>query len=483
LINVAGELEHAPLYVALSYCWGTARTLISTTENVGLHSDGISISSLPKTIADAVRVCQAIDVHYMWVDALCILQDSREDWELECPKMSDVFANSYLTIGALDAEGAGEGFLHPYDPEPNPVVQFTIDDAPFPPIGARLEKVPRPKPIDVLPLLFSRGWTFQERLLSHRVLYFAKDQMSWHCQEHQLSDALWGDLKEEPLERQRLYAWGMTRVLVPDVRALHMDPLVIHYYWQSIVKVFSNCRLTKKSDKLPALSGLAAHCHKMIPEDEYLAGTWLEFPQMWLGWRTTEASTRYAVQPETLDEPSWSWTSDDSGMVTFEKEATKEEAMFHMAGHDTVRAGADPYGRLKHSHLFLEAFITAPGQVRIRDNIPGSQPTLQLFFEHKLDIVRTDTGTTIAEVILDFKPCNYEVDDWSEREIVLMLLTADPGDETVWTAVVLMPSKKEVEMLDGFSSHTPVFERIGLATSAMVGRDVFGWETKQLVLV
>jgi hypothetical protein len=222
---------------------------------------------------DAVEVCKAIEVQWFWVDALCIVQDSLEDWELECPKMSDVFANSFFTIGALDSESAAEGFLQRYDPEPEPIVDAALDESSAYPTKLRLERFPEGEDSFVLPLLFSRGWTFQERLLSHRILYFAKDQMSWHCHEMQVSDAVWGDLKEEPTERRKLYSWGMTRVLVPDVPELHLDPMVIHYYWQSIVKVFSNCRLTKKSDKLPALSGLAAHCHKLIPDDQYLAGT------------------------------------------------------------------------------------------------------------------------------------------------------------------------------------------------------------------
>jgi hypothetical protein len=84
-------------YIALSHCWGLVTPLRTTTTNYGDHARGIKVSSLPKTFRDAVTVAQHFGVEYLWIDSLCIIQDSTQDWERECPQMSNIYSNSVLT--------------------------------------------------------------------------------------------------------------------------------------------------------------------------------------------------------------------------------------------------------------------------------------------------------------------------------------------------------------------------------------------------
>ncbi|KAF2639686.1 HET-domain-containing protein [Massarina eburnea CBS 473.64] len=92
---------HAPC-VALSYCWGSsAKTNIrTTTSTISNHLRSIPSSSLPLLFQDVILICRALKIRYLWIDSLCIVQDSKDDWELESAKMVDIYSQSHLTIAA-----------------------------------------------------------------------------------------------------------------------------------------------------------------------------------------------------------------------------------------------------------------------------------------------------------------------------------------------------------------------------------------------
>lgn len=68
-------------YIALSHCWGSEEKhpLRTTTDNLKKHISGIPFTTLPKTFQDAIKICREIGYQYLWIDSLCILQDSEED--------------------------------------------------------------------------------------------------------------------------------------------------------------------------------------------------------------------------------------------------------------------------------------------------------------------------------------------------------------------------------------------------------------------
>ena len=100
-------------YVALSHCWGTATPFASfrtTRVNEARHLHEISISDLPCTFQDAIRVTSALGIRYLWIDSLCIVQDDKKDWAVEAAKMAHIYRGSYLTIAATSAAN-GDGGL------------------------------------------------------------------------------------------------------------------------------------------------------------------------------------------------------------------------------------------------------------------------------------------------------------------------------------------------------------------------------------
>lgn len=115
------ETESLPLhcdkrYVALSYCWGASGACKLLGSNIGTFKKGLDISRLPLTIQNAIVVAQRLDLSYIWVDALCIIQDSRSDWEKEAVCMCDVYQGSYVSIAAKGGSSSEAGLFSLRDP-------------------------------------------------------------------------------------------------------------------------------------------------------------------------------------------------------------------------------------------------------------------------------------------------------------------------------------------------------------------------------
>lgn len=75
--------------------------------------ENLLLSELTQTIQDAIDITRRLVCQYLWIDALCIIQDSKEDWSQESAKMSEVFSGAIVTIAVADAENHSEGILRP----------------------------------------------------------------------------------------------------------------------------------------------------------------------------------------------------------------------------------------------------------------------------------------------------------------------------------------------------------------------------------
>lgn len=98
-------------YSALSYSWGGEQPCKTTKANLVKRRITISVERLPKTIQDAIKVTRELDLSYLWVDSMCIVQDDREDKNQEMPHMSEIYKNAFVTISASSAARCNDGFL------------------------------------------------------------------------------------------------------------------------------------------------------------------------------------------------------------------------------------------------------------------------------------------------------------------------------------------------------------------------------------
>jgi hypothetical protein len=119
-------------YATLSHCWGGVRDGITTSINLVERMSGFALSSLPKTFRDTIQITRKLGIQYLWIDSLCILQDSKEDWMVNCPKMAQIYANSVVTIAALWAKGDHDGIIldrwHVHYKETFPPVSLSPSD-------------------------------------------------------------------------------------------------------------------------------------------------------------------------------------------------------------------------------------------------------------------------------------------------------------------------------------------------------------------
>lgn len=66
-------------YVALSYCWGGDSTFVLNVKTIGFLQEGIPLADYPATLRDAIIITRSLGIQYLWIDALCIRQDSAEE--------------------------------------------------------------------------------------------------------------------------------------------------------------------------------------------------------------------------------------------------------------------------------------------------------------------------------------------------------------------------------------------------------------------
>ncbi|KAK3376397.1 heterokaryon incompatibility protein-domain-containing protein [Lasiosphaeria ovina] len=313
LMNVS-FFEVLPQYVALSYCWGGDQALKCTRSNRMSLEQKIPFADLPLTLRDAVRVCRQAGFDYIWIDALCILQDDTDDQAQEIAKMPFIYGSAAFTIAASRAHSAEEGFLATRSLPPE-AKAFTLKyKDPKDRIGAvtlvQLD-IP-PEPID------ARGWTLQERLLSPRTIEYGTWQTRYICQESAYKrdytdgwrrDADYNHLRKDTLDlkpplRDDSNEQGSHRSSEKFSTDFLRD-------WDQVLRTYTSRQLTKSTDRPLAISGIAERFASILNIDDvgscYVAGLWKPYLHLCLMWHIDRDAI--APRPAEFQGPSWSWTS------------------------------------------------------------------------------------------------------------------------------------------------------------------------------
>ncbi|KAK0724522.1 heterokaryon incompatibility protein-domain-containing protein [Lasiosphaeris hirsuta] len=288
-------------YATLSHCWGKVVLGTLLTTNLEDRRNGIAISSLVKTFQDAIEVTRRLNVNYIWIDCLCIIQDSREDWQKESLVMESVYGNSYCDIAATaSADGRG-GLFRERDIRAVQPCVVSIGMG-----GAKQDhylgdfdswwRAFESSPLNV------RAWVLQERLLSPRVLHFDKDQLLWECNElvacerHPLGLSPPLPAAESP----RIFRIDAGR---SPTRSRNSD---IYKIWAPVIHAYSSCAITKDTDRLVALHGIATKVQSVLG-CRYVSGLWERGLESQLAWNVVKPKS--AHRPAEHVAPSWSWAS------------------------------------------------------------------------------------------------------------------------------------------------------------------------------
>jgi hypothetical protein len=103
--------------MTLSHCWGPDGPGFTLSQaSFGRLKEGCPIDSLPQTFRDAVHIVKYLGGPYLWIDALCIIQDDKSDWRLESSKMAGVYLNSELNIAASVGMNSHQGIFKNKNP-------------------------------------------------------------------------------------------------------------------------------------------------------------------------------------------------------------------------------------------------------------------------------------------------------------------------------------------------------------------------------
>lgn len=170
-------------YLALSYVWGKVDMLQTTTENLasimcpgGLES---RLHDLPLTVKDTFHLAKVLGFEYLWVDALCIVQDDMNSKHHQIAQMDKIYYFATLTVVAFAGHDANRG-LPGMGPSSRTVSQH-IEEVQGLKLTVPLANHLATGVDDSAPWS-NRGWTYQERRLSRRILCFSETQVSFECQ-------------------------------------------------------------------------------------------------------------------------------------------------------------------------------------------------------------------------------------------------------------------------------------------------------------
>jgi hypothetical protein len=412
-------------YAALSHCWGGAKMLTClTTATLEQYQSELPFELLPANFQDAVTITRELGLQYLWVDTLCILQDSKSDWEYESKHMGPVYRDASLTISAISSKCSTEGILKfslETSLDPSPVtMSIAIEDGSD--VTVRIERRNLHEE-DLRELksrspLASRGWTLQEEVLSSRILYYGKRQIYWRC--GQGYQALDGTPPANRFPELYMELSDVVRSLTnPDASSQLTTQFSRQYIldmYYELVKLYSNRNLTFDSDKLPALSGLSQQLHSALGGD-YLAGLWSNDLLNGLCWYYDLGSCKHVQQYRA---PSWSWAVTNEAVLfksTWQTRSTKLELISYEVVHCDK---SNPFGEVESASITVTG-LTLPvlrsGQVLQQYDLDES---VGMGFFDELDKAHTEVMEAVSNITAVF-PSKLTVDDEEINCIVTML--------------------------------------------------------------
>jgi hypothetical protein len=348
-------MGHSGVYVSLSHCWIDRTVLTTTKSTLASRQTNIPSSTLPPLFRDAVKVCRFLGVQYLWIDSLCIIQGDQDDWEEQAASMDSIYENCFFTIAVHDDDSI-RGFIprqisHQVRSETNSQAAIYVREVTTPHFLKHnsssfwdLRRQPN--------WIHARGWCYQERLLSRRILHFVKDEVIFESE---------GEIR---CQCGSHYMLANNQLQGP-----------IHLGWKEIVEHYTQLSFTESWDLLPGLAGIARRYQSLCELGDYFAGLWTTDLARWLCWESVQRFSKWeqrrihmgcecAPRSKRLPPPpskhysisSFTWAS-RLGPCEFIRDA------WTGAYDQTVRIietkcivdQRNPFGRVNHCSIRLEA--------------------------------------------------------------------------------------------------------------------------------
>jgi hypothetical protein len=403
-------------YAAMSYCWGApddaTRQLQTNHATYKERLSGFPIISASPVLRDVIKVARVIGIPYLWIDALCIIQDDLDDWEQESASMADIYKNAFITICTPASDTCQKGFLERQSSYTPINFQSRVNTSITGVINLRFIGA-FPFSTDSVRGFYAdmafqesnwsqRAWVFQEQMLSRNLLVFGASKLHF---------LLHGDL----------YSEGEEDCLAEYSNQISHDtlPSSLQAEWHDlrtwVMRNYSKLKLTKQSDKFPAISGLASTFFKSCP-DQYLAGLCkgtlsrdIFWSSLLHGLSITKAALLESLEaPHSYVAPSWSWASRSHGVVfvglhvgTWGDDVAAEyrEEYDRLEARVELESINNRFGKVVGGVLTFQGVIApCPRRLELSD----TQGLLESDSDEKLLRANTEDGIFVAMVRLDW---------------------------------------------------------------------------------
>ena len=302
LLESSGQV--AP-YLALSYCWGTGKRFVSTQDSISRRREGFMLAELPETLRDAILVTRRLGVRYLWVDALCIIQDDDDDWQSESSNMRAIYRNASFVISASDASHSDSGMFYDRTALIASSDDFSAKNAALyireDPLSRKYWTSHRQHPLS------ERAWALQERFMATALLHFSRQRLYWECRTQNIFE-----------DGERRDNHPITKDLG---RSTDVKQSTDERDWYHLVSLYLQRQLTYNTDKLAAIAGLATEFEEQGWCSGYSVGLWRSDILRGLLWTTGdnyEDAEQFAKREINPLFPSWSWASYDKSFVSWD---------------------------------------------------------------------------------------------------------------------------------------------------------------------
>ncbi|KAH7035826.1 heterokaryon incompatibility protein-domain-containing protein [Microdochium trichocladiopsis] len=527
-------------YICLSHCWGLAQIITTTIATYEQRRKLISLDELSQTFRDAVLLTRQLGVAYIWIDSLCIIQDSLADWQIESAQMASIYSNGYLTLAATKSSSGAGGF---YTDTPTTeisgatpdgedyslffrqridhhleAVKAGTEDNPNNPTTATtattaLQSSVLGEPgvgvvepwhftghatVEHHPLL-TRAWVYQERLLSKRLLHFGPYELFFECEADTrcecgqiryhgssrsspasamkllYADALFSLYDDEPRGGDGgISSGGDAEMSRSETGGVEKDPAVVdreqemrrwasknqEYIartWRTMISTYTALDITKASDRLPAIGGVARQMgtrrfkpqqagagkdaqRESLVNDDYLAGLWRATMNEDLLWivqpsplmkKPRPAQQVLLLPPSTTaagktttslrnTAPTWSWASVDThafytdGFVFWEPDVLLDNLLSQSYTHfssvescSVISAAVDEFGAVSAGELRIRGLLAKGVLEREAVDQDGQNAQHggedgQVLYRHFISFARAEATMARAEMDADY---------------------------------------------------------------------------------
>ena len=304
-------------YIALSYCWGDGKAVKKTTEKtLGEHQRGISDESLPQLFQEVVALARRLNIAHLWIDSLCIIQDSDKYKVEKIKQMNDIFRRALVVVVAATAKSPLDSLLR-VKPQDQSHTWRTARLLRYQEMDLDVKSRKRPEKAHSwtdatydTPIT-ERAWCFQEKLLASRYLVFCEDEVVWECQSHCLCEC--GGEQEHFSDEVRMTRYQKMLLPLAEHEPLQLDGTLRYFadaetaysFWETAVENYSRRALTLRTDTLAAISAVASTVAEATG-DRYLAGLWIDKLLAGLCWFPWVPVSHF---DQGYTAPTWSWAS------------------------------------------------------------------------------------------------------------------------------------------------------------------------------